>query len=254
MIKLGDKVKIVDTSEIRTVIGEWFLNKIKKIEEKHPEVAKWYAYNFVRTGREGILIKKINHRGHIYCLVSCEIDCRNRTIITTVKGLEKINRFSPKKKLKQKKKIKKPDTDVLISKEIYNQICKLRVKFWNNHRNNEAYPYCYMLGKDKKNIIRKITRLKRGAGDNCHRMVAISTSTMSEGMVTLIKEKLIPCGILRIGKFDGEPEYDRGPSLRQLCRGFKEAYIISLGNNNVIIVEQSYKRGEVKNLSYGIVK
>ena len=251
MIKVGVKVRIIDSSLILTKLDNFtFKAKLVETQEKHPEIPRWNIYNTVRKGREGILIKKLNSYGCIYCLVNCG----NKTIITRVKGLEKISRFSPKKKkkeiIKKPKKIKKPDTDVLIDKKLYNQICELRYDFINNDKH---FPDCYMLGKDKNNIIKKLISLEGGGGDNCHRMISITATSMTKGIVYLIREKLTPCGILRIGKFDGEPEYERGASLRQLCNKFKNAYIISLGKNNRVVIEQSYKRGRVKNLSYAIV-
>ena len=93
---------------------------------------------------------------------------------------------------------------VLICKNLYNEICILKNEHKKLSGEYKTYPYCYMLGKNKQNIIEKMINLKQGGGYNCHRMIAINAFTMTEGMVNLIKKWGIrygASGFLKIQNF-----------------------------------------------------
>lgn len=117
-------------------------------------------------------------------------------------------------------------------------------------RGERSFPSCYLLGKNKQNIISQAEKLQTDE-HGCYDMPEFDPSKMAKASLNLIRKHTIPCGIIRISNKLSLSATDthRGPSLRELGR--KGVFIISLTRKELKI--HLCKKGRMCELPYAVV-
>lgn len=118
------------------------------------------------------------------------------------------------------------------------------------------FPFSYILGKDKDNIIRGIVKLV--PADNpggCYYMMTISADGMAGATLILAKRGLTICGIARVGRFDPHNTKERGSSLSDMGKEAANSYVISISTAyKGIVVENDTKERTKIRLDYAVAK
>ena len=122
---------------------------------------------------------------------------------------------------------------ITVTTDVHNKFANI---YKEHKRKCLHYPTCWMLCRNKKNIIDKIISInyRKGLPQNgCIEMAALTAEMMARAYVELIKTKRHTfCGIIRIGRWRIEKEGDRGASLIEI--GYMNGLVISYGMQIII--------------------
>lgn len=213
---------------------------------KELRATKWKQNVSVANGRIGV-IKNI---GRDDSRMIALVDIGDREILIDIDGLNLYRRNFWRPKTKQKKAPKKrKKSTIQISVEVFNILSKTLKNFM---KREGEYPVCFLLGKNKNDILTQIVRLYKASGDydECKNMVTINTSTIAKASIKIYKEHAVPCGIARVGNFDLHSESMRGSSLSEV--GAMGGFILSMTKNGIAI-ERKLKDQPIRDYKYKIV-
>ena len=120
---------------------------------------------------------------------------------------------------------------ILISGKLLQKMHLQYKEIWDG---DDTIAVCFLLGKDKKNIIKDMVRLERSGG--CEYMPDVDRKDLSNKYLTLIKMKLNPCGLFRIGPSHfGKSLHYIGISLYELCYENPKAFIITMNDEGFYV-------------------
>ncbi len=224
-------------------------------------VTKENYYSYTGYGSEGVVTDRQLHNPieievDFYCLTGRGGGVRKYPV--KKEHLVKLNSKAGQeiKKIRKENLIKavasvKTYTPLKFKEEIHN---RLAGDLKNHLDKNDHYPVCYLLGKDKKEVISDMIEMKREPGrDACEEMIPISGTELSRAILALVKKRLTPCGVARVGQFNlgTDPVY-RGHSLEQLGK-LNQAFVLSFSSRGVRIDSYNPKDEETTLYEYKIV-
>ena len=140
--------------------------------------------------------------------------------------------------------------EVILHSKVYSKIVK-KAEDLRKLRDEYYHPVVYLLGKDKKtSVIKDIRLLVRVLGSGCDEMPSISPASLHQEYTYLVKKKLVPCGLVRIGysfKNDGYWNGDSGRGIYNIGDSF-----ILTATSNYFRAEKVHKRSGHLILTVGI--
>jgi hypothetical protein len=148
--------------------------------------------------------------------------------------------------------------DIFLCSKIYNELIKksLAKRGWS--------PQVYMVAEDSKKIVRDMVLVKKIASSGCEEMPSIRSENLVKAYVSLIKKKLTPVGLVRLGNdhFSNDG-YWNGSAGSAIYR--RIGYMLTVGHGIIrgeVFVpsfpecvnrnDDRYYEGRIKNLTVGL--